>query len=74
MSKISRKFFLIQNSYLLFNVHDRYNTCKVMYELHFILTYIFLLFNELIAFPSFYYDIIRIIPIRQASHIFVHQT
>ena len=53
MSKISRKFFVIQNSYLLFNVHKRYNTCQVMYELHFILTYIFLLFNELIAFPSF---------------------
>lgn len=53
MSKISRKFFVIQNSYLLFNVHNRYNTCQAMYELHFILTYIFLLFNELIAFPSF---------------------
>lgn len=53
MSKISRKFFVIQNSYLLFNVHYRYNTCQAMYELHFILTYISLLFNELIAFPSF---------------------
>ena len=35
------------------SVYYRYNTCQVMYELHFILTYIFLLFNELIAFPSF---------------------